>query len=64
MLVGAVGLLNVSMHVLISMILVCVGRFSFTSVRPCGLRCRLKSSREHNARSGYFITPFEKFWVG
>ena len=34
-----------------------------TSVMPCGLRCSL-ISREHNARSGDFITPFEKFRVG
>ena len=35
-----------------------------TSVTSCGLRCRLISSREHDARSGDFITPFEKFRVG
>ena len=35
-----------------------------TSVTPCGLRCCIISSREHDARSGDFITPFEKFRVG
>ena len=35
-----------------------------TSVTPCGLRCSLISSREHDARSGDFITPFKKFRVG
>ena len=33
------------------------------SVTPCGLRCSLNSSREHDARSGDFITPFEKIRV-
>ena len=35
-----------------------------TYVMPCGLRCSLISSREHDARSEDFITPFEKFRVG
>ena len=33
------------------------------SVMPCGLRC-LISSREHDAKSGDFITPFKKFRIG
>ena len=35
-----------------------------TSVMPCGLNCSLISTREHNVRSGDFITPFMKFRVG
>ena len=34
-----------------------------TFVMPCGLRRSLISSREHDVRSGDFITPFEKFTV-
>ena len=65
MLVGVVGLLNVSMYVFLSMVLVSLRmEILLTSVVPCGLRCSLISSREHNARSGDFITPFEKFRVG
>ena len=65
MLVEVVGLLNVSMYVFVSMVLVslCM-EILLTSVMPCGLRCSLISSREHNARSGDFITPFEKFRLG
>ena len=35
-----------------------------TSVTPCGLRYSIISPKEHDARSGDFITPFEKFRVG
>ena len=65
MLVEVVGLLNVSMYVFVSMVLVslCM-EILLTSVMPCGSRCSLISSREHNARSGDFITPFEKFRLG
>ena len=65
MLVGVVGLLNVSMYVFVSTVLVslCM-EILLTSVMPCGLRCNLISWREHDARSGDFITPFEKFRVG
>ena len=65
MLVGVVGLLNVSMYVFVSMVLVSLRmEILLTSVMPCGLKCRLISSREHDARSEEFITPFEKFRVG
>ena len=65
MLVGVVGLLNVSMYVFVSMVLVSLRmEILLTSVTPCGLRHSLISSREHDARSGDFITPFEKFRVG
>ena len=64
MLVGVVGLLNVSMYVFLFMVIVALRmKILLTSVTPCGLRC-LISSREHEARSGDFITPFEKFRVG
>ena len=65
MLVGVVGLLNVSMYMFVSMILIslCM-EILLMSVMPCGLRCSLISLREHNVRSGNFITPFEKFRVG
>ena len=64
MLVGVVGLLNVSMYVFLSMVLVFLRmEILLTSITPCGLRCSLISSREH-VRSGDFITPFEKFKVG
>ena len=42
----------------------CVWRFFSRLFTPGGLRCSLISSREHDARSGDFITPFEKFKVG
>ena len=65
MLVGVVGLLNVSMYVFVSMVLVSLRmEILLTSVTSCGLRCSLISSMEHNARSGNFITPFEKFRFG
>ena len=65
MLVGVVGLLNVSMYVFVSIVLVFLRmEILLTSVTPCGLRCSLISSRKHDARSGDFITPFEKFKVG
>ena len=65
MLVGVVGLLNVSMNVFVSMILVSLRmEILLTSVTPCGLRCSLISSREHDARSGDFVTHFERFRVG
>ena len=56
MLVGVVGLLNVCMYAFVSMILVslCMEIF-LTSVTPCGSRCSLISSREHDARCGDFI---------
>ena len=61
MLVGVVGLLNDSMYAFVSMILVSLHmEILLTSVTPCGLRCSLIFSREHDARSGDFITPFEK----
>ena len=65
MLVGVVGLSNVSMYVFVSMILVslCM-EILFTSVMPCSLRCGRIFSKEHNVRPGDFITPFEKFRVG
>ena len=52
MLVGVVGLLNVSMYVFVSMVFVslCM-EILLTSVMPCGLRRSLISSREHDARS-------------
>ena len=53
------------MHVFVSMILVSMHmEILLTSIIPCVLRCSLISSREHNATSGDFITPFEKFRVG
>ena len=65
MLVGVVGLLNVSMHVFVSMILVSLCMvILLMSVTPCSLRCSLISLREHDAKSGDFIIPFEKFRVG
>ena len=65
MLVGVVGLLNVSMYVFVSMVLVSLCMESLlTSVMLCGLRCSLISSKEHNVRPGDFITPFQKFRVG
>ena len=65
MLVRVVGLLNVSMYVFASMVLVSLRmEILLTSVMPCGLTCSLISSREHDARSGDFITPLEKFRVG
>ena len=65
MLVGVVGLLNGSMYVFVSLVLVSLHmEILLMSVMPCGLRCNLISSREHNARSGDFITPFKKFRVG
>ena len=65
MLVEVVGLLNVSMYAFVSMVLVSLRmEILLTSVTPCDLRCSLISSREHDARSGDFITPFEKFRVG
>ena len=74
MLVGVVGLLNVSMYVFVSMILVSL-HILLTSVTHCGLRCSIHysihyyevyiiSSKKHDAKSGDFITPFEKFRVG
>ena len=44
MLVGVVGLLNVSMYVFVSMVLVslCM-EILLTSVKPCGLKCSLIS---------------------
>ena len=58
MLGGVVGLLNVGMYDFVSMILVSLSmEILLTSVTPCGLRCTLISSREHDARSGDFI-PF------
>ena len=57
--------LNSSMYVFVSMILVYLHmEILLTSVTPCGLRCSLISSREHNTRSEDFITPFEKLRVG
>ena len=65
MLVGVADLLNVSMYVFVSMVLVSLHmEILLRSVMPCGLRCSLISSREHDVRSGDFITPFEKFRVG
>ena len=65
MLVGVVSLLNISMYVFVSMVLVSLHmEILLTFITPCGLRCSLISSREHDARSGDFITPFEKFRVG
>ena len=65
MLVQVVGLLNVSTYGLVSMVLVSLRReILLTSVTPYGLRCSIISSREHDARSGEFITPFNKFRVG
>ena len=65
MLVGVVDLLNVSIYVFVSMVLVSLHmEILLTSVTLCGLRCSLISSREHNVRSGDLITPFEKFRVG
>ena len=65
MLVGIVGLLNVSMYVFVSMVLVSLRvEILLISVTPYGLRCSLISSREHDARPGDFITPLEKFRVG
>ena len=65
MLVGVVGLLNVSMYVFVSMILVSPHiEILLMSVTPCCSRCSLISSREHDARSGDFTAPFEKFKVG
>ena len=65
MLVGIVGLLNVCMYVFVYMILVPLHmEILLTSVTPCGLRCSLIPSKEHDARSGDFITSFEKFRVG
>ena len=62
MLVGVVSLLNVSMYVFVSMVLVSLCReILLMSVMPCGLRCSLISLREHDVRSGDFITPFKKF---
>ena len=65
MLVGVVGLLNVSMYVFVSKVLVslCM-EILLVCVMPSGLRCSLISSREHDVRSGDFIIPFEKFKVG
>ena len=65
MLVGVVGLLNVTMYTFVSMILVSLRmEILLTSVMPCGFRYSLISSREDDARSGDFITPFKKFRVG
>ena len=65
MLVGVVGLLNVSMYVFVSMVLASLRiEILLTSVTPCSLKCSLISLREHDARSGDFKTPFEKFRVG
>ena len=65
MLIGIVGLLNVSMYVFVSMVLVyLLMEILLTSITLCGLRCSLISSREDDARSEDFITPFEKFRVG
>ena len=63
MLVGVVGLLDVSMFVSMILVFLCM-EILLTSVIPCGLRCSFISSREHNARSWNFIIPFEKFRVG
>ena len=65
MLVGVVCFLNVSMYVFVSIVLVslCM-EILLTSVTPCGLRCSLISSREHNARSGDFITPLRSLGLG
>ena len=50
------------MYVFVSMVLVSVRmEILLTSVTPCGLKCSLIFSKEHDARSGDFITPFEKF---
>ena len=49
MLVGVVGLLNVSMYVFVSMILVSLHmEILLMSVMACCLRYSLISSREHN----------------
>ena len=58
-----VGLLNVGMFVFMILVSLCM-EILLTSVTPCGLRCSLISSREHDTRSGDFITPFEKFRFG
>ena len=59
MLVGVVGLLNVSIYVSLSMILVSLHmEIPLMSVMSCGLKCSLISSREHDARSGDFILRF------
>ena len=64
MLVGVLGLSNIGMYVFVFMVLVSLHmEILLTSVTPCGLRCSLISSREHNARSGDFITPFKEFRV-
>ena len=44
MLLGVVGLLNVSIYVFVSMILVCLCMEILMSVTLCGLRCSLISS--------------------
>ena len=65
MLVVVVDLLNVSMHVFVSMVLVSLHmEILLISVTPFGLRCSLISLRKHDERSGDFITAFEKFRVG
>ena len=64
MLVRVVGLLNVSMYVFVSMVLVSLHmEILLTSVMPYDLRCSLISSREHDTRAGDFITPFKKFRI-
>ena len=58
------GLLNVSMYVFASMIVVSLRmEILLMSVMSCGSRCSLISSREHDARSKDFMIPFEKFRV-
>ena len=65
LLVEVVGLLNVSMYVFVSMVLVSLSMESlFMSVTHCGLRCSLIFSREYDARSGDFITPCKNSRVG
>ena len=56
MLVGVVDLLNVSLYVFVSMMLVSLRmEIILMSATPCGLKCSLISSRGHYARSGDFI---------
>ena len=53
------------MYVFVSMVLVSLHmEILLISIMPCGLRCGLISSREHDVRCGDFITLFDKFRVG